>query len=94
MMWELCYTVTMDADRHIWREWASFLQRWGVDRWVASFLEAAGPFNILGAQLIYLGQPIFGQNLSRESMNALTRLLEDTIYTRAFVDYLREAPAK
>jgi hypothetical protein len=84
----------MDADQHIWRVWAGFLQRWGVERWVASLLEAAGPLNVLGAQVVFLGQPFLGQSYSQDQLNALARLFEDATYSQAFVKFLRETPSQ
>ncbi len=81
----------MDGDQYIWRKWARILQRWGMKDGVASFLEAAGPLSILGAQLVYMGQPILDDIVSTDHMNALVRMLEDTNRTREFVTYLREA---
>jgi hypothetical protein len=81
----------MNEDRHIWRDWARFLHRWGMSEWTASFLEAAGPLNLLGAQLVYLGQPILSSAMSDDHLNALTRVLEDSSCTQDFVLYLREA---
>ncbi len=81
----------MDSDRHIWRVWASYLQRWGAAEWIASFLEAAGPLTILGAQICYAGQPLLKQALPDDHLDALSRLLEDSGQAQAFVHYLREA---
>jgi len=81
----------MDEDQHIWRSWASFLQHWGVERWAASVLEAAGPLSVLGAQAVYLGSPLFKNVLPATQLDALARMLEDTGHTQAFVSYLREA---
>jgi hypothetical protein len=41
-----------------WRIWADHLQYWGLDEFAAGVLEAAGPFNLILAQLVYLGQPL------------------------------------
>jgi hypothetical protein len=83
----------MDEDQHIWRSWASFLQHWGMDRWVASVLEASGPLSMLGAQAVYLSSPLLKNAFPATQLDALTRMLEDTGHTQAFVSYLREAPS-
>jgi hypothetical protein len=83
----------MESDRHIWRVWAGFLQRWGVDGLAASLLETAGPLTVFGAQFLYVAQPLLGQALPTEHFEELARLLEDSQHTRDFVNYLREAPA-
>ncbi|MBN1146762.1 MAG: hypothetical protein JXA78_05875 [Anaerolineales bacterium] len=84
----------MNADQHLWQVWASYLQRWGVKDWAAYLLEAVGPLAILGAQAIYIGQPLFNQWMPEGHLAALARLLEDSADTRSFVDFLREAPSQ
>ena len=74
----------MDTDQHIWRVWARFLHRLGVGKWVAVLLEAAGPLTILGAQAVYVSQPLLNHSLSEDHLDALARLLEDSTQTRAF----------
>ena len=91
---DLCYTVIMDADRHIWRIWANFLQRWGLKDLVASILEAAGPLTLLGAQMVYLGQPFFNKSFLEVHFTTLARLLEDSTQTQDFVAFLREVPSQ
>jgi hypothetical protein len=83
----------MDEDQHIWRSWASFLQRWGVEQWAASALEVAGPLSVLGAQAVYLSSPLLRNVLPVTQLDALARMLEDRGQTQAFANYLREAPA-
>ena len=83
----------MSADQDIWQVWASSLQQWGITEWVASLLEAAGPLTILGAQIFYLGQPLFSRTLSETHLEAMARLLEDSTQTREFINFLREALA-
>lgn len=81
----------MNQDRHIWRVWVSFLQRWGVEDWTATMLETVGPLSILGAQVLHLSRPLLGQALCPTHLDALARLLEEPTQTQAFVHYLREA---
>lgn len=57
---------------------------------MASFLEAAGPLTLIGAQLIYLGQPLLGQAAHENRVEALVRLFEEPEATRSFINYLRE----
>lgn len=87
---DLCYTVNMDKNHHIWQDWAQRLHHWGVQEWVASFLEAAGPITILGGQAVYMIHPIIGPLLPEGQMNALADLLTDTSQSQAFSRYLRE----
>lgn len=87
---ELCYTVNMDSNRHIWRMWANKLQKWGLANWTASFIEAAGPLTLIAAQLVYITQPFISKALPEEHWQALTELLEDSGKTHHFAAYLRE----
>jgi hypothetical protein len=86
----VCYTDTMTINRHIWRVWAENLHRWGVQGIVAAFLEAAGPMNVLGAQAVYLSQPLLSPLVSNDSIEALAALLEDKAQTHEFTTLLRE----
>jgi hypothetical protein len=81
----------MDADQHIWRVWILTIRRWGVQDWVASLLEAAGPFTILGAQMVYFSQPLWSRMLPEDHFAAAARLLEQPSKTQAFVQFLRES---
>jgi hypothetical protein len=81
----------MNADRHIWQTWAQRLHRWGLGELTATMIEACGPLTILGAQVVYLCQPVLDLVISDEHLDALARMLENTPETHAFVTYLREA---
>ena len=83
----------MNFDQHIWQNWASNLHRWGVNRLVATILEATGPLTVLGAQAVYIGQPLLRLGIAGEHLDALTTLLEDSQQQRAFVSLLREVPS-
>ncbi len=83
----------MDKDQKIWQEWARKLHAWGVQGWAASLLEAAGPLTLLGAQLIYLGQPVLRAVFPDPRLQALAGLLEDPERAQAFAAFLREGPA-
>jgi hypothetical protein len=87
---ELCYTVTMDPDQHIWRIWANRLHQWGLANWTASFLEAAGPITLIAAQALYVVQPLAYRALPEQHWQALTEMLEDTVKVRSFAALLRE----
>jgi len=84
----------MNADHTSWQVWAKFLQRWGIDSWVAAIIEAAGPMTVLGAQFIYIGQPLLHRTLPQDHLEAMANLLEDKNQSKAFVNYLREAQIK
>jgi len=87
-MSDLCYTYPVD-DRQIWQIWAEHLHRWGVDQLVATFLEAAGPLALLGAQIVYLGQPLLNPFVPESHIEALARILEEPGEAQAFIDFLR-----
>lgn len=57
---------------------------------VAVLLDAAGPFTLLGAQIVYIGQPALIQFFPEPHIIALAELLENKTYTREFVSLLRE----
>jgi hypothetical protein len=59
---------------------------------VASFLESAGPLTLLAAQVIYLGQPLLGEVVPENRIEALVKLFEEPEATRSFINYLREEP--
>jgi len=87
---ELCYTLNMDANQPVWRDWAAILQRWGMRDLAASFLEALGPLTIFGAQALYISQPVLNGILPNTRVKALADLLEDSSQVRAFAAFLRE----
>ncbi|MFH1635279.1 MAG: hypothetical protein ABIG63_14905 [Chloroflexota bacterium] len=80
----------MKEDKHIWQVWADLLCRWGVQDIVAALLEATGPLNLLGAQAVYLGQPLLNQILPAGHLDALANLLEDPEEIQAFSSFLRQ----
>jgi hypothetical protein len=83
----------METNHHIWQVWINSLHRWGLQNLVASFLEAAGPFAILGAQIIYVGEPILDSFVPDTHLQALANVLEDDVQRQAFVAILIEEPA-
>jgi hypothetical protein len=80
----------MDTNHHIWRVWVNALHRWGIQNLVASFLEEAGPFSLIGAQVIYVGQPILRGILPAQHISAMTKMLEDDSQREEFVMFLLE----
>lgn len=87
---ELCYTVNMNANRHIWRVWANQLHRWGLADWVAAVLQAVGPLSLLGAQFVYFGQPFLNIAFPEDHIIALANILEDDTQAQSFVALLKE----
>jgi hypothetical protein len=76
-----------------YQEWAQRLRRWRLNHFAAAFLEASGPLNLIGAQLVYLGQPLLNSLIPNRHLDCLARLLEDPSRIRAFIDYLQEESA-
>jgi hypothetical protein len=80
----------MEQYPHIWRCWARNLQQWGLNGWIAAFLDAAGPLTILGAQLVYISQPVLSWIVPEDHLITLARLLENQSNKELFIDYLQE----
>jgi hypothetical protein len=79
----------MDLPHPFWPDWAAALRKKGLNLWLAWLLDAAGPFNVLGAQFVHLTAPFVGNSAQSK---ALASLLEDDSETRAFIKLLREKP--
>lgn len=80
----------MNEEHHIWRVWARRLHDWGLKSAAAWLLEATAPVHLLGAQLVYLGQPLLGTFWSDDQARSLAEVLEQPEAARAFVRFLRE----
>jgi len=75
----------------IWEKWADRLQDSGLCGLAAALLQASGPLTLVGAQLVYLSQPVFNSLVPDEQLKALAALLEEPARTEAFIDQLRKA---
>jgi len=75
---------------YIWQCWAARLHSWGVTEWIATLLEAAGPLTTVGAQMIYISQPVLSALFPSDHLEALAYMLEEPQTTRKFASYLRE----
>ena len=75
----------------IWQAWADTLNNWGIKELTATFLEAFGPLNMLGAQLVYMGQPFLTSLISEGHLDMLADLLADPQETQAFIAVLRQS---
>lgn len=80
----------MIANHYIWQVWANTLHRWGLEELVATLLEASGSLAWLGAQVVYLGQPLLDDLLPEGHLDALVGLLEDRQQAIEFVTFLKE----
>jgi hypothetical protein len=67
------------------------LQRWNLEQLAASFLEAGAPLTVIGAQLIYLSEPLFRRTPWQGQVLALEKLLDDPQNLRHFIHLLQEA---
>jgi hypothetical protein len=73
-----------------WPAWADFLHHRRLEGLVAWFLEAAGPFTILGAQAIHFSRSFLTPMIPINQLDELAHLLEDDDEGQAFVTFLRE----
>ena len=69
-------------------KWIQALYKLRLQNLAAAFLEALGPVNLLGAQLIYLSQPILSPFVSREVSQDFAKILEDPSETELFIKAL------
>lgn len=83
-------TILQPEDNAVMQSWAARLKQWQVHQVAATVLEAAGPLKIIGAQLVFIGQPLFSGLLSGKQLDTLAGLLEEPDKTRQFIQILRE----
>lgn len=55
----------------------------------ARWLEALGPLNVIGAQLVYIGQPFLRSLADDDQWQALAYMLQDPDELKAFIAYLQ-----
>jgi hypothetical protein len=82
------------SEKENWQDWSRTLQRWGLKDIAVVFLEAFRPLAFLGAQIIYIGQPLLNRDFSSGHLETLAQMLEDSSETQAFINYLREESPK
>jgi len=71
-------------------KWIQTLYKLRLQHLAAAFLEALGPVNLLGAQLVYLSQPILSPFVSQDQSRDFARILEDPSETAQFIKALRD----
>jgi hypothetical protein len=76
----------MQNSNPTWRKWAEILARYKAKNLVAWLLEDGEPFVLVGAQMLYFGQPLLGN----KNVENLARFLENKEETRAFASFLRK----
>ena len=71
-------------------KWIQTLYKLRLQNFAAAFLEALRPINLLGAQLVYLSQPILSPFIPREQSQDFAKILEDPSETEIFIKALRD----
>ncbi len=84
LKYAILYSMQMPSV--VWTKWAETFSRFNMEGLVAWLLEAGEPLILVGAQLLYFGQPLFGS----EGITDLAHFLEDKEKTRAFAAFLRK----
>ncbi|MEN8241746.1 MAG: hypothetical protein ABFS17_07485 [Chloroflexota bacterium] len=69
------------------------MRKRGLHQFAAAFLEASGPLNLVGAQLVFLGQPVLSSMLAGSKLTTLAHMLEEPEQTELFIRCLREDSA-
>jgi hypothetical protein len=70
-------------------KWIDSLYKLRLQNLTATILEALGPLNLLGAQLVYLGQPVLSPFISNDQSQDIAKILEDPSETALFIEALR-----
>jgi hypothetical protein len=71
------------------QNWIKTLYTLRLHHLAATLLEALGPINLLGAQLVYLSQPVLSPFIPNEQSRDLARILEDPSETAMFIKALK-----
>jgi len=77
-------------NEHLWQKWADGLRRWHLEDFAAWLLESAGPAHLVGAQLVYISQPLLEVFVPNGQLETLAEILEKPSQAQAFVNCLRE----
>jgi hypothetical protein len=70
-------------------KWIQTLYKLRLQNFIATLLEALGPVSVLGAQLVYLSQPVLSSFISQETSQDFAKILEDPAETASFIKALR-----
>ena len=70
-------------------KWIKTLYNLRLQNLTATFLEALGPMNLLGAQLVYLSEPVLSPFISKDHSQDFAKILEDPSETALFIEALR-----
>ncbi len=71
------------------QKWIKTLYKLRLQNLTATILEALGPINILGAQLVYLTQPVLSPFITGNQSQDFAKILEDPSETALFIEALR-----
>ncbi len=74
----------------VMQSWAARLQHWRLNHLAAALLEAGGPLKLIGAQLVFISQPLFSGLLSSGRLDLLAGILEEPAQSDTFIRFLRE----
>lgn len=75
----------------IWQTWAENLHRWHLHSFAIWLFDSSSPVHLVGAQFVYIGQPLLETFIPNGQLKVLTSILEQPTEAQAFVHYLREA---
>jgi hypothetical protein len=75
-------------------KWVKTLHKLQLHDLAATLLEALGPINLLGAQLVYISQPILSPLINSEQSQDFAKILEDPLETAEFISALRKFEPK
>lgn len=70
-------------------KWVKTLYKMRLQNLTATILEALGPINFLGAQLVYLTQPVLSPFIPSDQSQDFAQILEDPAETALFIKALR-----
>ena len=79
----------MESDHDLQHVWTDRFHRWGIAEWSAVLLESAGPLTILGAQAIYLAQPLLNWFIPDKHLVFASDLLEEPDKLSQFINLLK-----
>ncbi|MBS3752475.1 MAG: hypothetical protein KGY46_03685 [Anaerolineales bacterium] len=72
-----------------WDKLSGNLHKWGLHHVTAALIEALGPLGMVGAQIMYLSEPILSTFIPAQTASDLASILEDPDKTQGFVQALR-----
>lgn len=72
-----------------WDQTLKYLYDRRLHLFTATLLEAAGPLTVLGAQLIYVSQPVLTLLIPQRQTQQFAGILEDPVKSKSFIRALR-----